>query len=335
MSAIDKNETGLIPVLVAVSGNAIIAIAKFIGFMLSGSATLFAETIHSVADVANQALLFVGIKRSQKAPDEIHMYGYGQERFFWALVSACGVFFIGAGITVYHGIHTLLAEATEVHVGYVTVGLLLLSFVLESVSVGIAIRELKGDHPTFKDAFTKGDPSTIAIVYEDGVALLGILIALLSLYLTSVTGETYWDAIGSIVVGFLLGIMAIILINKNRKYLIEKAMPTDTRDKTLAVLQELDIINSVVDFKSTTVSLDEYRIAFEAKLNVDALVAQLFGDAQMEATLAGLKTVEDLKNYSKDVAMAVTEAIGKHIDRIEATVREKIPSVQHIDIELK
>ena len=323
---------GLLPILAAITGNIIITIAKFIGFMLSGSATLFAEVIHSVADVSNQALLYVGVKRSLKAPDETHVYGYGQERFFWAVVSACGVFFIGAGVTVYHGIHSLMAEASEVHVTMMTVGLLIFSLLIELVSVGIAVWELKQHHPSLMAALKKGDPSTIAIVYEDGVALLGILIALASLYLTKVTGVTYWDGIGSIVVGLLLGGMAIVLVNKNRAYLIEKAMPAEAKEKIIKKLQELPIVDKVVDFKSTTVSLDEYRIKFDTTLNSKALIDELYKEKGPVAEFAEVNTEEEFLKHSSALAHRVTKAVASHVRHIEEQIKETVPEVKHIDI---
>src|SRR3989344_3336238 len=103
-----KREHGFVSVVVALVGNFVITILKTIGFLASGSSSLFSEAIHSLADTANQALLMVGIVKSRRAPDEESSYGYGLERFFWALLSACGVFFVGAGVTVYHGVTTLL-----------------------------------------------------------------------------------------------------------------------------------------------------------------------------------------------------------------------------------
>lgn len=103
-----KKEPGFVSVIAALAGNFVITLLKAFGFMVSGSSALFSEAVHSLADTANQSLLLVGIVKSRRAPDEDSSYGYGLERFFWALISACGVFFVGAGVTIYHGISTLL-----------------------------------------------------------------------------------------------------------------------------------------------------------------------------------------------------------------------------------
>ncbi len=325
---------GLASVLAAVTGNTIIALAKFAGFMMSGSATLFAEVIHSLADISNQLLLLVGVKRSEKAPDKRHRYGYGQERFFWAVISACGVFFIGAGVTIYHGVTTLMADHAEVHVSMLTIGLLLLSFAIESVTFIIAYKELKSRSPSLKAAMESGDPTTLAIVFEDSIALLGIVIALVSLYLTKATGMVVWDAVGSIVVGVLLAVMAVVLININRSYLIERAMPADAKEKVMAYLQSEPIIDEVVEFKSTIVSLDEYRISFEAELDGTALLKELYADGELEQEFRSIRDKTDFVKFAAATAQRIPRVIGRHVDAIESKIRENVPEVKHIDIEI-
>ena len=275
--------------------------------------------------MANQFLLFIGIKRSLKAPDEVHVYGYGQERFVWALISACGVFFIGAGATIYHGIHTLTVEDAEVHVGMLTIGLLVFSFIVEIISVGIALKELKGDHPTIMVALKKGDPSTVAIVYEDGVALLGIVIALVNLWLIKITGWVILDAIGSIVVGVILGVMAVVLINKNRVYLIEKAMPEDVKAKVMAKLDEMPVVDKVVNFKSTTVSLAEYRVKFETSLNPEALVTELYKDKGLAGEFSEARSEDEFLLHSQKLAGRVTDAVAQPCGRYRAPDKRSRP----------
>ena len=117
---------GLLPVASALVGNFLIVIMKFIGFAISGYGVMFSEAIHSLADTSNQALLLVGIEKSKKKADTEYSYGYGQERFLWALISACGIFFVGSGVTVYHGINSLF------HIEPVTLSLLV--FIILAIS---------------------------------------------------------------------------------------------------------------------------------------------------------------------------------------------------------
>ncbi len=135
--------SGLLPVIAAFIGNAVVCVAKFIGFFITGSGALFSEAIHSFADTANQFLLVVGVNKSVKKPDKEFNYGYGKERFIWALISACGIFFIGCGVTVYHGILSLL-ERPAIHFNYWAIIILVVSFLIESSTFFIAVRELKG-----------------------------------------------------------------------------------------------------------------------------------------------------------------------------------------------
>jgi len=166
---------GFLPVLAALVGNIFIAIIKFVAFIFSGSVALFSEAVHSVADSFNQLLLMIGIKRSIKKPDKEFIYGYGRERFFWALISACGIFFIGAGAIIYNGVDSLFHQRKMLDhpIVYIVLGL---SFVIESITFLIAIRELKHQYPGQKlfSLIKTSDPSTLAVVYEDGLAVIGV-----------------------------------------------------------------------------------------------------------------------------------------------------------------
>ena len=134
------------PIIVAILGNAIIAIAKAIGFFFSGSSALLSETIHSIADVMNQALLLLGIKRGEKGASDIYHYGHSQERFFWNLVSAMGIFVLGCGVTVYHGVHDLIISAPHKPAGIEQVIIeiiLVVSMIVEGYSFFVVIGEIK------------------------------------------------------------------------------------------------------------------------------------------------------------------------------------------------
>ena len=133
---------------------------------------MFSESIHSLADTSNQALLMIGIKRSNKKATASFIYGYKKERFLWALISACGIFFVGAGITTYHGILSIITPG-EIHINQRTFIILIISFVIESITFCIAIREIKlsTTHKKRKQILENADPITLAVVYEDGIAV--------------------------------------------------------------------------------------------------------------------------------------------------------------------
>ena len=122
--------SGLLPVIAAFIGNFVVCIAKFAGFFVSGSGAMFSEAIHSFADTANQLLLVIGVRKSVKKPDKDFNYGYGKERFIWAMISACGIFFIGCGVTVYHGLMSFVHEPA-IHFSFWVIGILAFSFIIE------------------------------------------------------------------------------------------------------------------------------------------------------------------------------------------------------------
>lgn len=329
---------GRLPVLSAILGNLTVTILKFIAFFLSGSGAMFSEAIHSVADTSNQTLLAVGLKRSKKMPDEDFLYGYGNERFFWALISACGIFFLGAGITLYKGVHDLTVGA-EVHFNWISIIVLIVSFIIESVTFCIAIYELKTNHglTDLEDIWENGDPSTLAVLLEDGVALLGVLVAFTSILLSFWTGKSYFDAIGSIIIGCMLAIVAIILISKNREYLIGKAIPEDLAEEIIEMMEADPAIEKVLDFKSTTLDVGIYRIKCDIEFNGYTLLNEIYhskGTTLREDYDYVKDDYEEFKKFCAEYADRLPRLVGKKIDDLENTLKEKYPGVKYIDIEL-
>ena len=208
-------------VSISIATNTAIAASKGFGWLVTGSPTLFAETIHSIADVANQILLRVGEVRGRGGPDALHPFGRGQEKYFWALVSAVSVFFVGCGINIYHGVHAFLQPGVVEPFTALVLGLLLFALALESMTFVVAIREIGG----WKGLITNRDNTTVlAVVLEDAVALVGILLTLLVAGVSFAAGpRPEFDAIVAIVVGVMLGGMALFLAGLNRRLLIDTA----------------------------------------------------------------------------------------------------------------
>ncbi|KKQ95288.1 MAG: Cation efflux protein [candidate division CPR2 bacterium GW2011_GWC1_39_9] len=269
---INKRPVGFKSVLLAVIGNSLVALLKLVGFAFSGSAVMLSEGIHSIADAANQALLMVGIKRGEKPADDKFNYGYRQERFFWALVSACGIFFLGAGVTIYHGINSLLHHETT-HLSSWIFLILLLSFIFESYTLYVAFCELKINQrrgSIINHLRNSADPTVLAVIFEDSAALLGIVIAFISLMLAQITGIYYFDGIGSIFIGLLLGFVAITLIKINKDYLMNKAVPKHVQKEIFSILKKQSLIESVHDLKTTVITTDGYRV--KAEIEIDGRV---------------------------------------------------------------
>ena len=214
-------------VSISIATNTAIMAAKGFGWLVTASPTLFAETIHSAADVANQVLLKVGEVRGRRGPDALHPFGRGQEKFFWALVSAVSVFFVGCGINVYHGVHALLQRQPVEPFTPLVLGLLLFALALESFTFVVAIREIGGWKGL---AENRTNTTVLAVVLEDAVALLGIFLTLLVAGVSVVLGpHPAFDAVVAITVGVLLGAMALFLAAINRRLLIDFSDPAIDR----------------------------------------------------------------------------------------------------------
>ena len=210
----------------AIIGNSLVMVAKFAAFFLTGSGSMLAEGIHSVADVGNQTLLAIGLRKSQRPPDRQHPFGYGREAFVWSLMSAVGIFFLGCGVTVAHGVHTLTsAEAHHITDTGTAIGVLIFALVVESGTLFFAVRAVwqEASHRGVgfvENVRTTDDPFAIAVLLEDTAAVTGVLVALGAIGLTAYTHQTWYDAAGSIAIGLLLGGVALFLISKNRDLLL-------------------------------------------------------------------------------------------------------------------
>jgi len=212
-------------VLVAFGANFAIAIAKTAAAAVSGSASMLAEAAHSWADTGNEVFLMIANRRSARPPDPRRPLGYGREAYVWSLLAAVGLFVVGASVSIWHGVSELIggeqASGRDYLLAY---AVLAISFVLEGISFLQAFRQLRGEaHRLERDLFTHAletsDPTVRGVFAEDAAALLGIVIATAGIAMHELTGAAAWDAIGSILVGVLLGVVAVLLIDRNRRFL--------------------------------------------------------------------------------------------------------------------
>jgi cation diffusion facilitator family transporter len=214
----------LTTVLVALGANALIAVAKSVAALVTGSAPLVAEAAHSWTDAGNEVLLLVADRRSRRPPDHAHPYGHGREAYVWSLFAALGIFVAGAAVSVTHGIQELIhpEPASNFLVGYVV---LAISFLLEGVSFLRSVQQARPeaeslDRDLIEHVMATSDPTLRAVFAEDAAALIGLVIAAAALAIHQATGSATPDAVGAILIGVLLAVVAIILINRNREYLV-------------------------------------------------------------------------------------------------------------------
>ena len=230
----------LVTVIVAFGANLLIAVAKSIAAAITGSASLVAEAAHSWADAGNEIFLLVANRRSARPADPQHPFGHGREAYVWSLFAALGLFVAGSAVSITHGVQELInpEPASDYLIGYLV---LALSFVLEGISFSQSIRQARPEAASFdrdliEHVMVTSDPTLRAVFFEDAAALTGLLIAAAGLGLHELTGSPTPDAIGSILVGVLLGVVALVLINRNRRFLV--GQEADPRVRA-AVIQQL------------------------------------------------------------------------------------------------
>jgi cation diffusion facilitator family transporter len=227
-------------VLVAFAANILIAVAKSAAAVVTGSASMVAEAAHSWADAGNEVFLLIANRRSRRPPDSAHPLGHGREAYVWSLFAALGLFVAGAAVSITHGVQQLIhpEPATDFIVGYVV---LAISFVLESVSLAQSMRQIKSEAADFhrdliEHVLATSDPTLRAVFAEDTAALIGLVLAAAGLAGHQLTGSSIPDAIGSILVGVLLAVVAFVLINRNRWFLIGQEADPRVRSATLQAL---------------------------------------------------------------------------------------------------
>jgi cation diffusion facilitator family transporter len=231
---------GSLTVLIALGANLLVAVAKTFASVITGSASMVAEAAHSWADFGNEIFLLIADRRSMRQRDDPHPLGYGREAYVWSMFAAFGIFTAGAVVSIWHGIQELLApeDATDFGVAYVV---LALAFVLEGFSFLQAFHQARAGGKrrgvgTGFYALTSSNATLRAVFAEDAAALVGLAIAFLGILLHQLTGLAAFDAVGSILVGVLLGVVAIVLIDRNRRFLIGEVPDATLRDLVLTGL---------------------------------------------------------------------------------------------------
>jgi cation diffusion facilitator family transporter len=271
-------------IVAALLANAGIATAKFIGFAITGSSSMLAEAVHSVADTSNQGLLLLGTRTARRAPTEAHPFGYGRDRYFYSFVVALLLFSLGAVFALYEGIEKV-RHPHELSSPIVAVVILTVAIVLETFSFRTAIVEsnhVRGDATWWQFIRQAKTPELPVVLLEDAGALFGLVFALCGVSLTWATGDPVWDAIGTIGIGVLLAVIAVILIVEMKSLLIgEGANPAVLR--TITSELEVGKVQRVIHIRTQYIGPDELlvaaKIALTPALSV-ADVAEAINDAE-------------------------------------------------------
>jgi cation diffusion facilitator family transporter len=258
-------------VVAALAANLGIALAKFAAFLITGSASMLAEAVHSVADTGNETLLLIGRGRSRRARTAEHPFGFGRERYFYAFVVAVMLFTVGAVFSIYDGIHKILSPGhlESPVVAYVVLGL---SMVLEGLSLRTAIREAnevrQTGHGWRQFVHLTKTPELPVVLLEDTAALIGLCFAFLGVLLSELTGHTQWDGVGSVGVGLLLACAAFIVGYETKSLLIGESATEETAAQIVAALEDGPERYRVIHLRTSHISPDSLLVA--AKIGVPA-----------------------------------------------------------------
>ncbi|MFL5728027.1 MAG: cation diffusion facilitator family transporter [Cytophagaceae bacterium] len=285
----------------ALLANLAIAVIKFIAAAVTGSSAMISEGIHSIIDTGNAVLLLYGIQQSKKLPDRQHPFGHGKELYFWTLIVGVLIFAIGGGMSVYEGITHCMApdELEDPFWDYIV---LLCSFIFEGISTIIILRELKahkGDKSFWKAILQSKDPSVYAVMYENAADMIGILIAFLGVFLGHYLHNIYLDGIASILIGLMLGGVAVLLLRQSKSLLVGEAA-------------ELPLVESISEIVTHDAAVELIREPLTMHMSPDDVLLIL-----------------DIR-FKKGMS---TEQVESAIDRMEEAIRHKHPVIKKIFME--
>lgn len=288
-------------IFAAMAANAGIAVAKFVAFVVTGSSSMLAESIHSVADTSNQALLLLGNRRSRHVADDVHQFGYGRERYFWSFIVAMVIFTLGGLFSIFEGVEKILDPHEVDSLGW-AIGVLLFAMVAEGLSFRTAVREsrpLKGQRTWWQFIRTSRSPELPVVLLEDSGALVGLVLALIGVSLTAVTGNAFWDGLGTLSIGVLLVVIALTLTVEMKSLLIGESATRDNIGILRSAVEDVRSVTRVLDFRTQHLGPEELLIA--TKLEFDRSLS--------------------------------TESLSRAIDEVERALRSSIPMTMHIYVE--
>jgi cation diffusion facilitator family transporter len=264
-------------VVAALAANIGIAVAKFVAFLLTGSASLLAEAVHSVADTGNEVLLLIGRERSSRPRSEEHPFGFGRERYFYSFVVSVMLFTVGATFSVYDGVHKILSPE-RVHSAVVDFIVLALCAVLEGFSLRTGIREAnpaRGNRGWFTFIRHTKAPELPVILLEDLAALIGLVFAFAGVALSVLTGDGVWDGAGSLAIGMLLATAAAILAVETKSLLIGESASADMQARIIAALEDGPEFVRVIHLRTVHIGPDSVLVAAKIAVRETDTAAQI------------------------------------------------------------
>ncbi|KAA0192423.1 Zinc transporter ixodes scapularis zinc transporter, partial [Fasciolopsis buskii] len=329
-------------VLFAIAVNGLNVAAKAIAWWYTGSKSIFSEVMHSIADTFNQILVAYGLHSSLQKPDETHPYGYVPMRNVSSLISGVAIFFLGAGLTFYHGVQGVL-EPHEVEPLYWAFFIMFGSFLSEGCTLLLAYREARrGAKRQNYDSvrqwlFAGVDPSTSVVLLEDLAAVLGVLVASSAMGITALAGHPLPDAVGAIGVSGILAAVAALIIHTNTETLIGRAIPVEKQEAIMRLIENAKIIRGTYDIKATMMGGEEMRFKAEVDIDGRELTKRYLETLPLDSLLQevqNIKTENQLAHFMLKHGDNLVNTLGAEINQIEERIKKEFPTVKHIDIEI-
>jgi cation diffusion facilitator family transporter len=255
--------------LAALFANLGIAIAKFVGYAFTSSSSMLAEAIHSVADTSNQALLLLGNRRAEMDATPDHPFGFGRERYFWSFIVALVLFTLGGLFAIYEGWHKLGEESHEVSNVQWAIAILVLGIILEGYSFRTAAKQarpLKGEATWWQFIRHSRTPELPVVLLEDLGALIGLVLALLGISTAAITGDSRWDAYGTIAIGVLLVVIATVLVFEMKSLLIGESAVAPMRKTIVEAIVGAENVDAVLHMRTEHIGPDELLVAAKVQL---------------------------------------------------------------------
>lgn len=264
-------------ILAAFLANMGIAAAKFVGFLITGSSSLLAESVHSVADSSNQGLLFLGGRQATRPPSELHQFGYGRVRYFWAFVVAVVLFTLGGLFSAYEGYHKI-ADPHDIDSPAVALVILALAVVFEAFALRTAVRHAnpeRGKRSWTRYIRESRSPELPVLLLEDSGALLGLMFALSGVLLTLITDNAVFDGIGTSAIGALLLCIAVVLAIEMRSLLIGESASPDLQRRIEAEFERAPSVRGVIHVLTQHIGPEELLVAAKVKVDPQLTTVQL------------------------------------------------------------
>ncbi|XP_049543197.1 zinc transporter 9 [Anopheles darlingi] len=328
-------------VLTAIAINATNCVFKFGAWLYTGSHSMFAETIHSLADTINQLILAYGIHKSTQIADSDHPYGYANMKYVSSLISGVGIFCVGTGLSFYHGIMGLV-DPHPIDDFFWAFFILGGSLVSEGATLLVAINSCRSGAKalgmSFRDYVVRGqDPCVNVVLTEDAAAVLSVALAATCMGLSTYTGSPIPDAVGSLLVGCMLGGVASFIIYTNVAALVGRSIRQENLDKINAELEADIMIRAIHDVKG--IDMGNSLVRYKAEMDFDGReLTRVYLDKQDLNTLLEevrtFQTIDELEAFLLKHGENIVDLMGGEIDRIEMKLRKKFPEIRHCDLEI-